>query len=89
MTRLLVSVGREVGALFAARPCRPDGHPLSGREREVLELFAEGLSAPEIAVRLMLSPATVRSHIRNIFRKLDVGDRVSAVVKAIRAGLVR
>jgi DNA-binding NarL/FixJ family response regulator len=37
----------------------------------------------------MLSPATVRSHIRNIFRKLEVGDRVSAVVKAIRAGLVR
>jgi DNA-binding NarL/FixJ family response regulator len=55
----------------------------------VLELVAEGLSAPEIAARLVLSPATVRSHLRNIFRKLEVSDRVSAVVKAMRAGLVR
>ncbi len=89
LTRVLGSVGREVGAFFAARPCRPDGPALSAREREVLELVAEGLSAPEIAVRLVLSPATVRSHIRNIFAKLEVGDRVSAVVKAMRADLLR
>ncbi len=89
LARVLGSIGREVGAFFAARPCDPDGPRLSPREREVLELVAEGLSAPEIAARLVLSPATVRSHLRNIFSKLEVGDRVSAVVKAMRAGLVR
>ncbi len=65
-----------------ATPTVPSCRPAS-------ELVAEGLSAPEIAARLVLSPATVRSHLRNIFRKLGVGDRVSAVVKAMRAGLVR
>ena len=89
LTRVLESVGREVGAFFAARPCPPDTLGLSAREREVLELVAEGLSAPEIAARLVLSPETIRSHIRNVHAKLGVGDRVSAVVKAMRAGLIR
>jgi DNA-binding CsgD family transcriptional regulator len=89
LTRVLESVGREVGAFFAARPCAPDGMGLSARELEVLELVAEGLSTPEMAARLVLSPETIRSHIRNVHAKLGVGDRVSAVVKAMRAGLIR
>jgi DNA-binding CsgD family transcriptional regulator len=89
LTRVLESVGREVGAFFAARPCQPNNTGLSARELEVLELVAEGLSAPEIAARLVLSPETIRSHIRNVHDKLGVGDRVSAVVKAMRAGLIR
>ena len=88
LTRLLGSVGREIGAFFAARPCTAETVDLSPREREVLTLAAQGLSAPEIAAILVVSPATVRSHMRNVYAKLDVGDRVSAVVKAIRAGLV-
>lgn len=88
LTRLLAAVGRELGAFFATRPCRVDAFALSGREMEILELAAEGLSAPDIATRLVLSPATVRSHLRNIYAKLEVGERVSAVVKAMRAGIL-
>ena len=89
LTRVLESVGREVGAFFAVRPCPPDNTGLSARELEVLELVAEGLSAAEIAARLVLSPETIRTHVRNVHAKLGVGDRVSAVVKAMRAGLIR
>jgi DNA-binding CsgD family transcriptional regulator len=73
--------------------CRGDAQSvdagLSARELEVLELVAEGLSAAEIAARLVLSRETIRSHIRNVHAKLGVSDRVSAVVKAMRAGLIR
>ena len=86
---MLESVGRDVGAFFAARPCPADNPGLSARERAVLEHLAEGLSAPEIAARLVLNPETIRSHIRNVHAKPGVGDRVSAVVKAMRAGLIR
>ena len=89
LTRVLESVGREVGAFFTVRPCVPDDTGLSARELEVLELVAEGLSAAEIAERLVLSRETIRTHIRNVHAKLGVGDRVSAVVKAMRAGLIR
>jgi DNA-binding CsgD family transcriptional regulator len=61
---------------------------LTGREREVLQLAAEGLSAPAIGRRLVLSPATVRTHLRHIYEKLDVGDRAAAVAKGIRLGLI-
>jgi DNA-binding CsgD family transcriptional regulator len=89
LTRVLESVGREVGAFFNVQPCLPDDTGLSPRELEILELVAEGLSAAEIAARLVLSRETVRTHIRNLHTKLGVGDRVSAVVKAMRAGLIR
>lgn len=89
LTRVLEAIGREVGAFYAARPCLPDDTSLSPRELEILELVAEGLSAAEIASRLVLSRETVRTHIRNLHTKLGVGDRVSAVVKAMRAGLIR
>jgi DNA-binding CsgD family transcriptional regulator len=88
LTRVLEAVGREVGAFFKVRPCVPDDAGLSPRELEILELVAEGLSAAEIASRLVLSRETVRTHIRNLHAKLGVGDRVSAVVKAMRAGLI-
>ena len=89
LTRVLESVGREVGAFFKVQPCLPHDTGLSARELEVLELVAEGLSAAEIAARLVLSRETIRSHIRNVHAKLGVGDRVSAVVKAMRAGVIR
>ncbi len=60
---------------------------LTSREREVLDLIAQGLSNPEIAVRLYLSPKTVRNHISNIFAKLQVADRAQAIVRAREAGL--
>jgi DNA-binding NarL/FixJ family response regulator len=60
---------------------------LTGRERAVLELIAQGMSNPVIAGKLALSPKTVRNHISNIFAKLQVIDRAQAIVKARDAGL--
>lgn len=61
---------------------------LSQRELEVLKLMVEGLSNPEIAAKLYLSPNTVKTHVRGIMNKLAVDDRVQAAVVALRAGLV-
>ena len=60
---------------------------LTDREREVLDLIAQGLSNPEIAAHLYLSPKTVRNHISSIFAKLQVADRAQAIVRAREAGL--
>jgi DNA-binding NarL/FixJ family response regulator len=60
---------------------------LTNRELEVLDLIAQGLSNPEIAARLYLSPKTVRNHISNIFAKLQFADRAQAIVRAREAGL--
>ncbi|MGH2929895.1 MAG: response regulator [Solirubrobacteraceae bacterium] len=61
---------------------------LTPREREVLVLTADGLTAPEIAKRLQLGVATVRSHLQNLYEKLGVSDRAAAVAEAMRAGLL-
>jgi two-component system nitrate/nitrite response regulator NarL len=61
---------------------------LSGREREVLVLIAEGLSAPDVAGRLHVSPATVKTHLQSLYEKLEVSDRAAAVARAMRLGLL-
>ena len=61
---------------------------LTPREKEVLVLTADGLTAPEIADRLQLGVATVRSHLQNLYEKLGVSDRAAAVAAAMRAGLL-
>jgi DNA-binding CsgD family transcriptional regulator len=58
--------------------------PLSNREREIVELLADGLSGAEIAERLVLSPETVRTHIRNAMSKLGASTRSQAVAVALR-----
>ncbi|MFI0510285.1 DNA-binding NarL/FixJ family response regulator [Streptomyces canus] len=65
----------------------PDG--LTGREVEVLALIAEGLSNQEIARRLHVSTATVKTHINNLFAKTGIKDRAQAVRYAYAKGLVR
>jgi DNA-binding NarL/FixJ family response regulator len=60
---------------------------LSAREREVLGLMAEGLDNGQIAVRLFLSPKTVRNVVSSIFGKLRTSDRVQVVLRAREAGL--
>ncbi len=63
-------------------------HSLSERELTVLSLVANGSTNKEIAVRLKISEKTVKNHIRNIFRKLNVSDRTEAAISALREGLI-
>lgn len=62
--------------------------PLTGREIEVLQLVADGLSNPEIGARLFLSLGTVKTHVKHIYRKLGVDDRVKAASKGLALGLI-
>src|SRR5262249_12603112 len=77
---------------FRPRPASPPRPhplpPLSGREEEVLKLLATGETNRQIARRLYVSEETVKSHVASILRKLEVSDRTSAAVLAVRAGLV-
>jgi DNA-binding NarL/FixJ family response regulator len=62
---------------------------LSLRERQVLELVAEGMRNKEIAAALGISADTAGMHVKNLYIKLDVHDRTAAVAKAIRRGIIR
>ena len=84
------TVTRRVIQKFAhmARPGRPkELDELSEREREVFRLLARGLSNAEIGQELFISETTVKTHVTHILRKLDLRDRVQAVVLAYQAGL--
>ena len=63
--------------------------PLTGRELNVLQLLARGKSNKEIGVSLYISETTVKSHLRSIFRKLNVLSRTEAISVAGRRGLIR
>ncbi|TDD87494.1 response regulator transcription factor [Actinomadura darangshiensis] len=89
---LAPEVTRQLVGKYAARirPAdgRPQETPLTPREMEVLRLIAEGLSNNEIAGKLVISQETVKTYVSRILTKLDLRDRVQAVVYAYRRGLV-
>jgi DNA-binding CsgD family transcriptional regulator len=62
--------------------------PLTPREREILQLAADGLSGPAIADQLVVSPATVKVHFSNIYEKLRASGRAAAVARGIRLWLI-
>lgn len=91
---LAPSITRRLVEEFVRRPRPGQGVPpqveeLTEREREVLELIASGLSNGEIAVRLVVSDTTVKTHVNRILQKLGLRDRVQAVVLAYESGLVQ
>jgi DNA-binding NarL/FixJ family response regulator len=91
---LAPSVTRRLIERYAGGPPEPAGPPaelarLSPREQDVLFRLARGLSNAEIARELVLSEATVKTHVAAVLRKLELRDRVQAVVWAYESGLVR
>jgi DNA-binding NarL/FixJ family response regulator len=88
---LAPSITRRLVERFAPRPGMAAGGDLSvltPRELEVLGLIARGMSNAELAASLTLSEATVKTHVARILTKLDLRDRVQAVVLAYETGLV-
>jgi PAS domain S-box-containing protein len=90
-----VGQGRHVGVVFPTRrfqrPPEDAQHApvrLSAREREILQRVARGQDGPEIARDLVVSPATVRTHIGNAIRKLGARSRAHAIAVAMRHGLL-
>jgi PAS domain S-box-containing protein len=80
------------GAARPGAPARPDPvisiSPLTAREREIVVLLSNGYAALNIAAKLNLSHATVRNHIQNILRKLEVHSQVEAIAVAFRRGWI-
>jgi len=90
---LAPTVTRRLISEFAHRPETARANPaalarLTDRERDVLALVAQGLSNNEVAGRLVLSPATVKTHVSRILTKLGARDRAQLVMLAYETGLV-
>jgi DNA-binding NarL/FixJ family response regulator len=71
-----------------SREQQPGGEPLTPREREVLQLLAQGLQNKEIAAELVISERTAKFHVSAILSKLHAGNRTEAVAIAVQRGLV-
>jgi DNA-binding NarL/FixJ family response regulator len=81
-------IAKKVLNMFRDQNLKTDGYSLSDREKEILSLLVDGLSKKQIAEKIFLSHHTVDSHLRNIYAKLEVHSRSSAISKAIREKLL-
>lgn len=81
-------IAKKVLNMFRDQNVKYNGYALSEREKEILSLLIEGLSKKHIAEKIFLSHHTVDSHLRNIYAKLEVHSRSSAISKAIREKLL-
>lgn len=83
------AVAVRIMEFFSAPPSALPENPLTGRERDVLALIAQGLSVAEVSERLALSAHTVRGYVKEIYRKLGISSRAEASLKASLLGLIR
>jgi DNA-binding NarL/FixJ family response regulator len=81
-------IAKKVLNMFRDQNVKSNGYSLSEREKGILSLLVEGLSKKQIAEKIFLSHHTVDSHLRNIYAKLEVHSRSSAISKAIREELL-
>jgi LuxR family maltose regulon positive regulatory protein len=92
MNKLLAAFATPEGQSAKVHPStfnlQPPVEPLRDRELEVLSLIAEGRSNQEIADKLILGLSTVKTHVNNLFRKLDVSSRTQAIARARELGLL-
>ena len=88
VTRAVIEEFARQQPTYAARTPPPAIDELTSREREVFDLLARGLSNPEICKQLIISEATAKTHVARILQKLDLRDRVQAVIYASETGLV-
>jgi two-component system nitrate/nitrite response regulator NarL len=87
--RTVLSPHLQAGIAGEIRLRAVDERPvLSERERQTLELVAEGLTAPQIGRRLCLATPTVKTHLHHVYDKLGVAERAAAVAEAMRRGLL-
>jgi DNA-binding CsgD family transcriptional regulator/PAS domain-containing protein len=89
LKRTLAAIGFELGDFFSRRRGELAPPRLTPRELQILQLAALGSAAPQIAESLSISVSTVKTHMENIYRKLDVSDRTAAVATALRLGVIR
>jgi DNA-binding CsgD family transcriptional regulator/PAS domain-containing protein len=85
----LTAIGFELGEFFSRRRGELAPPRLTPRELQILQLAALGSAAPKIAESLLISVSTVRTHMENIYAKLDVSGRTAAVATALRLGVIR
>lgn len=88
MMAVLSELGSELGRFLSRRPAQLAAATLSPRDLEILKLAAGGLSVQDISEQLTISPSTVKGHFEQIYRKLQVSGRASAVAYGLRSGMI-
>ena len=83
-----VVLAPRIASLLVSRVRRPKAPSLSSRETEILRLVAKGMSNPEIASKLFVAEATVKTHLLHAFEKLEVNDRTRAVTRAMELNIL-